>query len=215
MRFLVRGILFDLDGTLVNSYGPVNRTWTAYADRHGLSREEVLQHIHGRRALDTIRELTPNLDADAEYEIVRMHELADMSDVTAVPGSRELLTSLPNDLWAIVTSGTSDIAHARIDHVRFPEPKHVVYGEQIERGKPAPDEFLAGAKILGFKPEQCLVFEDTEAGVQAAKAAKMPVIGISAVSGKEGPRGADAIVADFRSIAITQRKDGLLVIAWP
>ncbi|HSI73818.1 MAG TPA: HAD-IA family hydrolase [Fimbriimonas sp.] len=215
MRFEVAGLLFDLDGTLVNSHSAVDRAWTAYARRHSLNPADVLQQIHGRRALDTIRLLTPNIDAEQEYEIVRQDERTDLKDVTPLAGAKEILRNLDPTLWAIVTSGTSDVAHARIAHCGLPEPKHVVYGEEVERGKPEPDEFLAGANKLGFRPEQCLVFEDTEPGVQAAKAAGMNVIGISAVSGREGLMGSDAVVNDFTAIAVTRRKTSLLVIAWP
>jgi mannitol-1-/sugar-/sorbitol-6-phosphatase len=166
-----KGLLFDLDGTLIDSLPAVDRAWGQFAVKHGFTPEFIKERIHGRRSIDSIRELVPHIDADEEDAWMRGLESSDTEGVVALPGSRELLQSLPLDRWCVVTSGTSDVARARIAATGLPQPRFAVFGEDVEKGKPAPDPFLLGAQRLGFAPEECLGFEDTEAGLASIKAA--------------------------------------------
>lgn len=197
MNFPARGLLFDLDGTLVHSILAVDRAWTRFALRHGLSPAEVLPRIHGRRALDSIRLLLPNVNADAENLILRQWETEDTEGIVEVPGAAKFLKSLPKNIWGIVTSGTLDVATARIYAAGLPFPCVLITGEQVANGKPSPDPYLLGAKSLGVPPNLCLAFEDVGAGYRAAKLAGMIVVAIS--DGVQLPDEADFIVPNFRS----------------
>lgn len=100
---------------------------------------------------------------------MREMESRDTDGVVALPGARALLEALPLDRWCVVTSGTSDVARARMLATGLPLPRFAVYGEDVERGKPAPDPFLLGAERLGFAPTDCLGFEDTDAGLASVR----------------------------------------------
>ena len=171
MIFRAQGLLFDLDGTLIDSLPAVDRAWSQFAAKHGFEHDFVRSRIHGRRSIDSIRELVPHVDAPTEDAWMRGLETADTEGVVALPGARALLEVLPLDRWCVVTSGTSDVALARLSAVGLPLPKFAVFGEDVERGKPAPDPFLLGAERLGFAPADCLGFEDTDAGLASVRAA--------------------------------------------
>lgn len=166
-----QGLLFDLDGTLIDSLPAVDRAWSAFALRHGLDPAEVLSKIHGRRSIDSIRDLLPEVDALAEDAWIRERESTDTEGVRAIPGALELLRRLPKSRWCVVTSGTSDVAKARMAAVGLPLPDYAVYGEDVARGKPLPDPFLLGAQRLGFAASDCVGFEDTDAGLYSVRSA--------------------------------------------
>jgi sugar-phosphatase len=215
MRFEVAGLLFDLDGTLVNSSSAVKRAWTWFAERHSLDPATMLPLIHGRRSIDSIRRLVPHLDAEAEDALIRAREAEDTEGVAAIPGALPTLRHLPPERWGIVTSGTQDVARARLRAAGLPLPKVLVTGEDVVAGKPAPDGFLEGAKRLGFAPEICLAFEDTASGIESAKAAGMRCVAVAAMGDRAAQGGANVIVQDLRSIAVSHKPNGLFVIAWP
>src|SRR6266481_296403 len=109
-----RGVLFDLDGVLVDSTPAVARVWAGWAREHGFIPDEVVKKAHGRPSLTTIRELLPSADHDAENREVERREIADVDGVIPLPGAMELLRALPPERWAIVTSCTRPLAHVRI-----------------------------------------------------------------------------------------------------
>src|SRR5581483_5804491 len=127
--------------------------------------------IHGRRAIDSLRAIRPDLDAEKELEILEELEVEDKDDIVVLPGVRELLKALPHDRWTVVTSATGRLARVRLEAAGLPVPDEFVHGDLVEEGKPHPAPFLAGAKLLGFNPRECVVFEDSESGVKAGKAA--------------------------------------------
>ncbi|RYG26314.1 HAD family hydrolase [bacterium] len=181
MTLRAKGLLFDLDGTLIDSLPAVDRAWTTFARRHSLEPDFVLTRIHGRRSIDSIRELLPHVDAEAENAYIRHLESTDTEGVRLLPGSREVLELLPLDRWCLVTSGTSDIARARLAAVGLPIPRFAVYGEDVERGKPAPDPFILGAQRLGFAPEECVGFEDTDTGLASVQASGAKAVAVGRV----------------------------------
>ncbi len=183
-----KGLLFDLDGTLIDSLPAVDRAWGQFATKHGFEPDFVRARIHGRRSIDSIRELVPHVDPLEEDAWMRGLESSDTGGVVALPGSKALLESLPLDRWCLVTSGTSDVARARLAAVGLPLPRFAVFGEDVNRGKPHPDPFLLGASLLGFPPESCVGFEDTDAGLASVRAAgAMPVaVGRAPLANLEG-----------------------------
>ena len=176
MTFSCRALLFDLDGTVISSLPAVDRAWSMWAESRGLVPAEILPKIHGRRSLDSLRELVPHLDAEAENMRLQELECATLEGVTEMPGAGDFLRSLPIDRFAYVTSGTQDVATARLQYVNFPIPPVAVYGDDVANGKPAPDPFALAAQRLGVDPADCIAFEDTRAGFESATAAGCRVI---------------------------------------
>jgi mannitol-1-/sugar-/sorbitol-6-phosphatase len=133
----------------------------------------------------------------------------DVDDVVVLPGVRELLNSLPHDRWTVVTSATERLAKVRLKAAGLPVPDEFIYGETVTEGKPHPAPFLAGAKLLGFAPEECVVFEDSESGVAAGKAAGCTVIATLFTHDAEGLEEADYIVRDLTELASVAVDGGL------
>lgn len=174
--FVRQAILFDLDGVLVDSTTCAGRIWKIWAQEQGLDPERMVQMAHGRPTIETIRTVAPHLDAQFETDKVEEREVNDVDGLRALLGARELLTDLPPDRYAIVTSGSRRLATARLRAAGLPVPARMITADDITRGKPHPEPYLAGARLLGYEPQDCLVFEDAPAGIQAAKAAGMTVI---------------------------------------
>ena len=165
-------LLFDMDGTILNSIAAAERVWTAWAERHGLDVAAFLPTIHGVRGIETITRLAlPGVDPHAEAHAILLAEIEDVDGVEAIEGAAAFLASLPADRWAIVTSSPRRLALRRLAAAGLPTPAVLVTAEDVARGKPAPDCFLLAAERLGQRIEDCLVFEDAPAGIQAAEAA--------------------------------------------
>lgn len=174
----VKGILFDLDGVLIDSTAGVARVWHDWAARHGFDPEQTAHTAHGRRAIDTVRLLAPQLDAEAELKDLEAREIADSYDVTQFPGAAELLASLPSERWAIVTSGTRDLASHRLEVAGLPIPELMITGSDIQHGKPHPEPYQRGAALLGLAAAECVAVEDAPSGIRSARDAGMPVLGL-------------------------------------
>src|SRR5246127_4140191 len=157
--------LFDLDGVLIDSTPAVARVWRQWAIEHGFNPEEVVSRAHGRPSLTTVREYLPNADHEAENREVERREIADLQGIVPLPGAIDLLASLPEDRWTIVTSCTRPLAEVRIRAAGLPLPKKLITSNDIVHGKPHPEPYLKGASVLGFYPESCIVVEDVPAGV--------------------------------------------------
>lgn len=174
-------LLFDMDGTIINSVAAAERVWAAWAMRHGLDVASFLPTIHGVRAIETITALDlPGVDPQAEVHALLLAEIEDVEGVEAIEGAAAFLASLPSDRWAIVTSSPRRLAVRRLEAAGLPTPAVFVTGEDVKRGKPAPDCFLLAAQRLGQKIEDCLVFEDAPAGIQAAEAAGAALVVVTA-----------------------------------
>jgi sugar-phosphatase len=175
---LVQGILFDLDGVLIDSTAGVTRVWRDWATRHGLDPEDTAHTAHGRRAIDTVRLLAPQLDAEAELLDLERREIADSYDVTVFPGAASLLASLPPRRWAIVTSGTRALASHRLTVAGLPVPELMITGSDIKQGKPHPEPYQRGAALLNLAPAACVAVEDAPSGIRSALDAGMPVFAV-------------------------------------
>jgi sugar-phosphatase len=191
-----RGVLFDLDGVLVDSTPAVARVWAGWAHEHGFDPDEVVKKAHGRPSIATIRELLPHADHAAEDREVERREIADTDGVIPLPGAMELLQALPLERWAIVTSCTRALAHVRIAAAGLPKPKNLVTSTDVKNGKPDPEPYLKGAQILAVPPSACVVIEDAPAGIRAGKAAGTRVLALrtTASDAELQQAGADWIV---------------------
>ena len=206
----VSGVLFDMDGVLVDSTPAVARVWAAWAREHGFDPDEVVKKAHGRPSITTIRELLPHADYDAENREVERREITDVEGVIPLPGAMELLRALPPNRWAIVTSCTRQLAGVRIGVAGLPQPKHLVTATDVRRGKPDPEPYLKGAQFLGVPASQCVVIEDAPAGIRAGKAAGARVIALrtTAEDAELTSAGADWIIDNCRSLSLGLSPDG-------
>ena len=185
-------LLFDLDGVLIDSTPAVSRVWRRWAIEHGFNPEEVTARAHGRPSLATIREYLPNSDHEAENREVERREIEDLEGVVPLPGALELLCSLPQDRWTIVTSCTRKLAEARIRAAGLLLPKTLITASDITHGKPHPEPYLKAAAILGFPAASCVIFEDVPAGIRSGKAAGGKVIAFTTTIRESALRAAGA-----------------------
>src|SRR5687767_12890806 len=144
-RFECRGVLFDLDGVLVDSTRYIEQQWRSWALAKGLSPEPFLRVCHGRRALETIRLAAPDLDAEAEIAAFKPEDASEMLGLVPVTGAARLLQLLPSSSWAVATSGPRATALRRLKAAGLPVPAIFICAEDVVRGKPNPDVYLAAA----------------------------------------------------------------------
>ncbi|NHC13154.1 HAD-IA family hydrolase [Motilibacter deserti] len=211
MRLEVDALLFDIDGTLVDSTPVVERTWRTWAGRRGLDAEEILRVCHGRRSEDTIADLLPVGERAAATVELEELELADLDDVVALPATRVLLPRLPTDRWAAVTSGSQRLMRARLAAAGLPVPAVLVGAEDVSVGKPDPEGYLKAAAALGVDVSRCLVVEDAPAGLAAGRAAGARTLGVATSHEPGALRSADVVVADLTAVSVEATTGGLAV----
>jgi sugar-phosphatase len=200
------GLLFDLDGVLVDSTPAVARVWTRWALAHGFDPEETVRQAHGRPSIATIADLLPDADLAAENDVVLRGELEDTDGVVPLPGALEFLKALPADRWAVVTSCARELAAVRLKAAGLPVPKRIVTCDDVTRGKPDPEPYLKGAALLGVPAAECVVFEDAPAGIRAGKGAGALVVALTTTSPETEleQAGADWIISGYEQVFVTQ-----------
>ena len=172
-------VLFDMDGTLVDSTAVVERHWARWAARRGVDLAAVLAISHGRPTLDTLSLIAPQWATAEEAAGLDTAEGEDSEGLAAVPGARELAAALPPARWAVVTSAGRTLARSRLAAAGLPLPAVLVTADDVSPGKPSPDGYLEAGRRLSVRPERCLVFEDAPVGVQAGVAAGATVVGLT------------------------------------
>ena len=204
MEICCAAILFDMDGVLIDSTPAVARVWSRWARERGFDPEKVVRMAHGRPSIATIRDLLPHADHEAENREVERREIADLEGVVPLPGSRQLLTSLPAERYAIVTSSTRKLAEARLHAAGLAVPKFFVTSSDIVKGKPDPEPYLKAAGKLGVAAGDCVVVEDVPSGIRSGKAAGARVIAFptTVVAGELRAAGADWVAQNCESIAV-------------
>ncbi|MBD0685956.1 glycerol-3-phosphatase [Pseudomonas sp. PSB18] len=202
--------LFDMDGTLLNSIAAAERIWTRWALRHGVDVATFLPTIHGVRAIDTIaRQHLPGVDAQAEAERLTQEEIEDVEGVVPVPGAVAFLNDLPPERWAIVTSAPLTLALHRMKAAGIPRPAVMITAEDVSDGKPNPTCYRLAAERLVVTPEDCLVFEDADAGIRAGEAAGADVMVVTATHAHP----VDTVhpsIEDYRGLGVTVNTNGFL-----
>jgi mannitol-1-/sugar-/sorbitol-6-phosphatase len=198
-----KGVLFDMDGILISSIGSVERSWTKWAEMRGVDPELACKTAHGRRAIETAAELRPDLDSEAELKIIEDIEIADKEELSVLPGVLDLLAALPTNRWTVVTSATERLARVRLAQGGIPVPSRLVTAESVTRGKPDPAPYLAGAALLGFAPEECVVFEDAATGTEAGRAAGCTVVATTFSHPSESLAAAHYLIEDVTSVEVT------------
>ncbi|MBC9712545.1 HAD-IA family hydrolase [Streptomyces sp. TRM66268-LWL] len=203
-----RALLLDMDGTIVNSDAVVERCWRRFADKHGLDFEQVISVVHGRQGYASMAVLLPDRPMEENYAENRemlAAETADVDGVVPVGGAPAFMSALAELPHALVTSADLPLATARMNAAGLPMPAHRVTAESVSASKPDPEGFLKGAGLLGLDPADCVVFEDSGAGIAAGKAAGMRVVGV-------GPRAAQyeptVHVMDLDEVKVVAAPDG-------
>lgn len=203
-----RALLLDMDGTLVNSDAVVERCWRRWADKHGLDFTEVIKVVHGRQGYASMAVLLPGRpmeDNYAENREMLAAETSDVDGVVPIGGAPAFMAAIADLPHALVTSADRALARARMGAVGLDMPLVQVTAESVGASKPDPEGFLKGAAELGIDPADCLVFEDSEAGIQAGRAAGMRVVGV-------GPRAAaydpTVHVLDLNQVRVDALPDG-------
>jgi sugar-phosphatase len=204
-EFQGAAVLFDMDGTLIDSMAHDERLWTRWAERHGLDPESILTVSHGRRTIETIREVAPHLATEEEFAWFGEQELVDLEGIRAVDGASALLRALPPNSWALVTSAPRRLAEVRMECAGLALPAVVVSADDVHHGKPHPEGVLRAASLLHAAPAECLVIEDTPAGIQAAHAAGMRALGITTSYTCE-QLGAQPCISDFNGFRVLEPK---------
>lgn len=205
-----RALLLDMDGTLVNSDVVVERIWRRWAGRHGLDGDEVMTIVHGRQGHASMALLLPDRPMEQNHaDNARMlaAETADMNGVVEVPGAAAFLASLAGLAHALVTSADVALSTARMAAAGLPLPDVRITAESVGASKPDPEGFLKGAADLGVAPEDCVVFEDSGAGIAAGHAAGMRVVGVGPRAGVHRP---DALVRDLTQVRAEAMADGTI-----
>jgi sugar-phosphatase len=179
-------VLFDMDGTLVDSDAAVERAWRTWAGEYGADPAAVLAVAHGRPAEYTVRDVLPGADDNtvaAAAAAARQLELQyeDLSDVVATQGATGLLAGLALP-WAVVTSADRRLADARLGAAGIVPPL-LITAEDVRAGKPGPEGYLLAAAKLGVVAGRCLVVEDSAAGIQAGRAAGATVAALKGLPG--------------------------------
>jgi|SRR5580698_2960254 mannitol-1-/sugar-/sorbitol-6-phosphatase len=208
--FVCQGVLFDLDGVLVDSTECAGRIWKKWALERGLDPELMVRSAHGRPTIETVRMMAPQLDAEHEARIIEEREVTEVDGLKAVPGAKELLAKLPPERWTIVTSGSRRLATARLRAAGLPIPEKMITADDIINGKPDPEPYLKGARLLGFKPENCMVFEDSPPGIRAAKSAGATIVSFPTTYPVDTLSEADFVTDSFRSVKVEMLASGEL-----
>jgi mannitol-1-/sugar-/sorbitol-6-phosphatase len=197
-----RALLIDMDGTLVDSHAVVERCWRRWAAVHGLDADEVMEVVHGRQGYASMALLLPDRPMAENYaDNARLlaEETADVVGVVEIPGAAAFLASLTGLPHALVTSADVGLSTARMTAAGLALPAVRITAESVGASKPDPEGFLKGAAELGVDPADCLVFEDSGAGIAAGRAAGMRVVGVGPQAAAHGPT---VVVPDLTRVRV-------------
>jgi sugar-phosphatase len=210
-----KAVLFDMDGILISSVASVERSWTKWALLRGIDPETAIRAAHGCRAIETVAQLRPDLDSTAELKLIEEIELADGKGLGVLPGVLNLLAALPANRWTVVTSATERLARLRLAASGIPVPQHIIHADSVTEGKPNPAPFLAGAVLLGFAPQECVVFEDSSSGAAAGRAAGCTVVATPFSHSIASLSAAHYLVKDLTGVAVAVLpSDGGLLLSF-
>ncbi|KAI9500557.1 HAD-like domain-containing protein [Coemansia spiralis] len=210
------GLLFDLDGTLISTLQVTEAIYTRCALEHNIDPAPVLAFCHGVPTLHVLRQFFPPSTHTVEYaQELEMEATLKLDGLRVISGAKELLSAIPEDGWAIYTSGMPFLAVPRMKHLGIPMPKVLVTPQDVVNGKPSPDGYVLAARKLGLEATQCVVFEDAKAGARAGKESGAVVVGIrTLLSDSELKQaGADYTVRDMTKVQVSVNGDGSLAVA--
>ena len=204
-------ILFDIDGTLVDSTAAVERTWRTWAAEHGLDAAHILSICHGVRSSDVVARYLPASEIPAATVELENMELQDREGVTALPGAADLLGRLPETRWAAVTSGSGRLMRKRLSAAGLPVPDHLIAADDVVEGKPDPEGYRKAADALGAPIDRCLVIEDAPAGIAAGRAAGATVLAVCTSHQRAEVDDADVVLDSLTDVSVSVGNDGIQV----
>jgi sugar-phosphatase len=204
-----KGILFDMDGVLISSIGSVVRCWQQWAAMYHIPDAAHFQVPHGKRAIEIVMMLRPDINPQEGLRVIEDLEMEDMVGLTVLPGVKSLLESLPPERWSIVTSATRRLLLGRLAKAGLPIPERIISAEMVERGKPDPEPYRRGAALLSLRPDECVVFEDAPPGVGSGIAAGCRVLGVLGTHSVEDLHAASWVIPSLEELAVTANADGL------
>lgn len=202
MILRVRGILFDMDGVLVSSLGSVERSWKTWAESREIDPALAIRTAHGRRAIETVRLLRPDLNDEQELQWLEDMEVADNDGLEILHGVKPIIESLPQKHWTVVTSATDRLARARMAYGGIPVPARMITADMVTKGKPDPEPYRRGTELLGLGPADCLVIEDSASGAKAGHAAGCKVLATLFSHSLESLAIADWIVRSLEDVQV-------------
>ena len=216
----IEGLLFDMDGVLISSVASANRCWRQWAAIYGVPNPEKAQIKHGTRAIEIMKTFKPDITAEQLVEglrIIEDLEIADVEDLKVLAGVPELLQSIPVERWSIVTSATRRLLMGRLQAAHLPIPDRVIAGDDVVNGKPHPEPYMTGARLLGYRSEDCIVVEDALTGVGSGVAAKSRVLGVLGTHAAADlyAAGAEWVVESLAGVRVTSEGAGLQVSFTP
>jgi mannitol-1-/sugar-/sorbitol-6-phosphatase len=204
---VIRAVLFDLDGVLVESREATERVWLQWAARNGIEEEELRSAMHGVRSVEVVRALRPELDSRAEADGIERAQAEDVGGLRAIPGAVAALGALRADRVAVVTSATRPLAVARLGAVRIEPPAVVVYADDVTRGKPDPEGYRTAAQWLGVDPAEALVVEDSPPGIEAGRAAGAATVAVTSTHSARELAAADVVIETLEELAGVLARD--------
>lgn len=202
----VKGLLFDNDGVLIDSTAAVEASWRAFAGWYDLPADDVLTRVHGRRSRDVIAHYADRLPVSGDEAFARYIDacVRDFADVDVLPGAADLISSLPPNGWAVVTSGTRIVTEARMAAAGLPRPPVLITAEDVPKGKPDPAPYRIAAEHLDIDPSDCLAVEDAPAGLTSARAAGCVTLALLTTHRRED-LDADLTATDLTSVHIRHK----------
>ncbi|MCW8328618.1 HAD-IA family hydrolase [Photobacterium sp. SDRW27] len=208
----IQAILFDLDGTLIDSTPCVEAVWTAWAKKHNVDKDRLLSEVHGCRGMEIIPRFKPELNVHAENERLLQQEIMHAGSVSVIPGVKDLINSLDGLPWGIVTMSSKELALAKLAETGLPIPNILITADDVINGKPHPESYLLGAEKLEVEPSQCLVFEDAKSGIESAKAAGMEVVQVMFSGHTNIQPQITAYVQDMSSVSVQAVNQQLKIV---
>jgi sugar-phosphatase len=200
-----QAVIFDMDGTLIDSTPAVLRSWTTWAETMGVP-AAALEGFHGVPSAGVVAAVLPAEKQAAGRELIDRLELTDTDGIRPLPGAAAALSQLPADRVAIATSCTASLAAARLAASGLIAPRVLVTVDDVEHGKPAPDPYLKAAERLGFDPADCLVVEDAPKGLESARAAGAASLAVITTSRRDELH-ADLVVDNLAAVDWQIRED--------
>jgi mannitol-1-/sugar-/sorbitol-6-phosphatase len=200
--------LFDVDSTLVNSSACIESVWRIWSEKYGFELEQVLAAVHGRKISETLGMIAPEMNAEKFLVEIQNIALHAFKNVREVKGAKTFLSKLPPESWAISTSGARQVSLSSMNNAGLPLPAAVVAAEDVVHGKPDPEPYIRAAKLLGVKAENCIVFEDSLAGIQSGRTAGATVIALTTTHRAEELTGLDFLIQDFSQLEVRANQEG-------